>query len=124
MLQTLLSLFAAGCGSTPNFFNFPTWYKYITLVQDPVTKRCEIPSTFKIEDFGLIGLALVDIAFRIAALVAVAYVIYGGIEFVTAQGEPEKTKKARQTIINALVGLVIALMSAGVVSFIGTRIGK
>ena len=125
MLNTLLSLFAApSCDTTPNFFNFPAWYKYIDLVYNDATKRCEVPDNFGVADFPLIGLALVDIAFRVAALVAVAYVIWGGIQFVTAQGEPDRTKKARQTVINALIGLVISLLAAGMVAFIGARIGN
>lgn len=124
MLASLLSYFAAGCGSTPNFFGFPTWYKYITLVKNPATGRCEIPDNFGIQDVPLIGLALVDIALRIAALAAVGYVIYGGVQFVIAQGEADKTKKARQTIINALAGLVIALFAASIVSFVGVRLGR
>jgi uncharacterized protein YacL len=124
MFRSLLSYFASHCDETPNFFNFPTWYKYIDLRHDPITGRCEVPSNFQIEDFSLIGLAMVDIAFRVAALVAVAFVIYGGIQFVTAQGEADKVKKARQTIINAIIGLVIALLAAGLVAFIGERIGS
>lgn len=124
MLQAFLSNFAAACGSPPNFFSFPTWYKYLKTVDDPITKTCEIAvDSFGIKDFSLIGLALADIALRIAGLVAVGYIIYGGLQFIYAQGETDKTKKARQTIINALIGLVIALLSTGIVAFIGARIG-
>lgn len=124
MLNSLLTLFANHCGNTPNFFNFPAWYEYIDLTHNSVTGRCEVPDDFGVADFPLVGLALVDIAFRVAALAAVAYVIWGGIQFVTAQGEPDRTKKARQTVINALIGLVIALLAAGLVAFIGARIGN
>jgi hypothetical protein len=123
MFKSLLSYFADHCGDAPNFFQFPTWYRYLEVVHDEVTDKCEIPVDFGISDFPLIGLALVDIALRVAALAAVGYVIYGGVQFVTAQGETDRTKKARQTIINALIGLVIALMAAGIVSFVGARIG-
>lgn len=131
MLSSLLSGFAATC-TEQNFFNFPTWYKYLVYANkmeiNAATGRCEVvtygPDRFMVQDIGLVALAFVDIAFRIAALAAVAYVIYGGIQFVTAQGETDKTKKARQTIINALIGLVIALISTGLVAFIGSRIGE
>lgn len=121
MFEVFLSRFAAACGTTPNFFGFPTWYKYLKV--ETVNGQCEIAAGFGIKDFSLIGLALVDIAFRVAALAAVGYIIYGGVQFVIAQGESDKTKKARQTIINAIIGLVIALMAAGIVTFIGARIG-
>lgn len=93
------------------------------MVIDPTTHRCEIAPGFKIQDLSLIALALVDIALRVAAIVAVGYVVYGGVQFVVAQGETDKTKRARQTIINALIGLVIAMISTGLVAFVGTRIG-
>lgn len=130
MIFSLLSGFAATC--TPqSFFNFPVWYKYLILANkmevNTATNRCEVisygPDKFMVQDLGLVALAFVDIAFRIVALAAVAYIIYGGVQFVIAQGEADKTKKARQTIINALIGLAIALISTGLVAFIGARIG-
>jgi hypothetical protein len=124
MLHALLSLFAAGCGTPTNFFSFPTWYKYLPMTDNPVTNRCEVSANFGIPQFPLIALALVDIGLRVASLVAVGYIIYGGVQFVTAQGESDQVKKARQTIINALIGLVIAMISTGLVAFIGARIGN
>jgi len=121
MLSSLLSNFAAGC-TGGSFFGLPTWYKYLNTAVDPLTKHCEVQN-FGIKDLPLIGLAAVDIALRIAAFIAVGYVIYGGVQFVAAQGETDRTKKARQTVINALIGLVIALMSTAIVAFIGKRIG-
>ena len=130
MLSALLSHFAACTSST--FFGLPTWYKYLVaagkMQDDPDTGRCEFISMngtggFQVQDLSLVGLALVDIALRVAALVAVGYVIYGGMQFVLAQGDTERTKRARQTVINSLIGLIIALISTGLVAFIGRRIG-
>ena len=53
---------------------------------------------------------LATIAVSLAALIAVAFVIVGGFLFVLSSGEPEKATNARKTIINALIGLVIAIM--------------
>jgi hypothetical protein len=72
----------------------------------------------------LIGLAILDDLLRIATLVAVGYVIYGGIQYMISNGSPDATKKAQKTIINALVGLVIAILAASIVSFIGGRLGS
>jgi hypothetical protein len=116
----------ATCGSQ-NFFNFPTWYKYLAAAGkmrvNSATNRCEVISTLQVQDLSLIALALVDIGLRVASLAAVGYVVYGGIQFVVAQGETDKTRKARQTIINALIGMTIALISVGLVAFVGARIG-
>lgn len=120
MIRGILSRFAGPClDEDPNFFNFPTWYRY--LEKDTIEGNCEIVN-FGPEDLPLIGLALVDIGLRVAALVAIGYIIYGGVQFVLAQGEADKTKKARQTIINALIGLVIALFATAIVAFVGSTV--
>jgi hypothetical protein len=82
-------------------------------------KRVEIPS-----GITPVVLAIIDDMVRIAGLVAVAYVIIGGIKFTTSNGEPENTKKARETIINALIGVVVAIIAASVVSYIGNKLSK
>lgn len=73
--------------------------------------------------FLLIGLAILDDLIRIAGLVAVGYVIYGGIQYVTSQGSPDATSKAQQTIINALIGVAVAILAASIVGFIGSKLG-
>ena len=45
-------------------------------------------------------------------------IIIGGITMMTSQGSPDKVKKARNAIIYALVGLVIALLAFAITSFI------
>jgi ABC-type nitrate/sulfonate/bicarbonate transport system permease component len=47
--------------------------------------------------------------------------MYGGFQFVTSQGEPGKTAKARDTIVSALAGLAIAVVAAILVGFIAGR---
>ncbi len=67
-------------------------------------------------------LVIADDLLRIAGLVAVAYVIVGGVKYITSQGEPDKTKQAKDSIINALIGLAIAIVAAAVVSYIGNKL--
>ena len=43
----------------------------------------------------------------IAGLLAVFYLIYGGIVYVTAGGDAEKAGKGRVAITNAIIGIVI-----------------
>jgi hypothetical protein len=127
MITQLLSYFAAPGCNEHTFFLLPTWYKYLVaankMVPDAVTGRCDFVSGFQVVDLSLILLALLDIALRVAGLVAVAFVVYGGVKLVTSQGDPEASKGARKTIINALIGLVIALLATSFVAFIGTRLG-
>lgn len=127
MLSVLPHLFAAGTCAQKAFFGLPTWYKYLDAAGkvgvDPVTGRCEISRSLQVADLSLVALAIVDILLRVAALVAVGYIVWGGIQFIVAQGDANRTTKARQTIINALIGLIIALISTGLVNFVGTKVG-
>jgi uncharacterized membrane protein (DUF373 family) len=73
-------------------------------------------------DFLLIALAILDILLYVAGMVAVVFVIYGGVKYILSQGNPENTKKAWGTILNSLIGLVIAILSTTIVNFIGQSI--
>ena len=66
-------------------------------------------------DIGLVALGILDIVLRLAGFAASIYIIYGGIQYITSQGEADKTKHALQTIVNAFVGLVISIVAASVV---------
>lgn len=124
MITGALSYFAAAC-IEKKFLGLPVWYHYLNdgVKMQDINGRCEFVDGFKFpDDMALVTLGVLDIALRLAGLVAVAYVVYGGFKFVTSQGDPEGIKGARQTIINALIGLVIALFATTLVAFVGTRL--
>jgi len=81
------------------------------------------PTAISVQPYWLIGLAAIDILARLAGFVAVIFVIYGGIRYITSSGEPENTKAARETIINALIGLIIVLIAVPAVAYIGSSLG-
>lgn len=100
----------------------PTWYHYIERAADE-TGRCGLIFNFP-DDLGLVALAVVEILLRVAALVAIGFVIAGGFKYITSEGEPERAKSAQQSIVNALIGLAIALLATGIVAFIGGQLTK
>lgn len=116
-----VSLFADACAEK-GIPIIPTWYHYIKRSPD-ATGHCGLNFTFP-NDLGLVMLALVEILLRVGAIVAIGYVIYGGFMYLTSQGEPDKAKNAQQTITNAIIGLVIALLATGIVAFIGGQLTK
>lgn len=124
MIMQLLSQFSvtSGC-SEPQFFGLRTWYHYLD-----TDSQCNIVNFNVIggtsgSDFMLIAIAIVDDLLRIAGLVAIGFIIYGGILYVTSQGSPDQTSKAQGTIQNALVGLVFAIIAVSIVTFLGDRLG-
>jgi len=126
LVHSMLTNFAAiQCSKDSNFFKFPTWYKYLNphiVTSSGGNQVCMIDFVFP-TSLPAIALAIVDILLRIAALVAVGYVIYGGFRYTTSQGEPAELAAARSTIIGALVGLAICTLASVTVSFLGNKIG-
>lgn len=124
---------AAPCDLGESVLGVPTWYKYFDGDSDE-SGRCSVvlPTTGTTEGnpdttdwakvVGYVAIAATEILLRIAALVAVGYIIYGGYRYILSQGDPESAKSARQTIINALIGLVIAIASASIVHFVANRL--
>ena len=47
----------------------------------------------------------------VATILAIVMIMYGGFRWVTAAGNPERIGQAKQTIIGAVIGLVLALFS-------------
>ncbi len=99
-------------GSGGNVLDFPAWYEYLELGD-----TC-IPAINNINDIWLILAALIEILTRLGALFAVGFIIWGSIKMVTSQGSPDGIKAARDTITNAIIGLIVAIMATLVVSFI------
>ena len=95
-------------------------------IRDSSYPDCSIKS-FKFlgssSDMPLILLAVVDDLLRIAGIVAVGFVIYGAFQFIASQGNPEGTAKAQSTVINALLGLAVAIAAITFVSFLGDKLG-
>lgn len=118
-LTNLVSRFAAACqpGDGGGFLGMPTWYKYLD--GEEVSGKCTVVfDPTATADIGKILLAAVEIILRIGGLVAIAFIIYGGFRYILSQGEPDKAKTARQTIINALIGLIITILATAIVNLV------
>lgn len=102
------------------FLNFPSWYEYLPGYTG--TDGLCSPQIHSLSDIWLIVAAVIEILLRVAAIVAVVFVIYGGFSYVTSQGEADATGRAKSTIVNALIGLAVAVMAAVIVSFIAKSI--
>lgn len=54
----------------------------------------------------------------LAGLIAVIYVIIGGFSYMTSAGDPGKAKKARDTILYAVLGLIVCALAFAIVNFV------
>ncbi len=55
---------------------------------------------------------------RLTAVLTVLTITWAGVQMVIATGEEEKFKKARYTMIYAFIGLIVAGLAYGIVTFI------
>ena len=56
------------------------------------------------------------------AIVAVIVVIIGGFTYMTSSGEAAKVKKAKDTILYGIIGLIICALAFAIVNFVISNI--
>lgn len=65
-----------------------------------------------------------NMALFIIGVAAVIVIIYSGIQFIIAAGNPQTVSKAKTTLIYAIVGLVVAIMAYAIVNFVIDNLAK
>lgn len=104
------------------FLGLTKWDAYLPGQTDPSTGQC-LPVINSIGDVWLIVAAVIEMLLRIAGIAAVIMVIFGGIKYTTSMGSPEAVNAAKNTITYSVIGLVIAVSAAFLVTFIATSFG-
>ena len=61
---------------------------------------------------------IVNAVIGVLGIVAVVVIILGGISYMTSNGDATKVKKAKDTILYGVIGLVIVILSAAIVNFV------
>lgn len=57
-----------------------------------------------------------------AGVLAVFFVIYGGFKYITSSGDPQKAASGRQTLIYALIGVIVVVISRQLILFVLNRL--
>lgn len=100
--------FAAPCSA--RILTFPAWYNGLSCTGGK-------PKLTKLNDVWKIALNIVEVLIGAAVYIAVGYVMWGGFKYIKSQGDPGKITDARGAILNAIVGLAIALGAVAIVQF-------
>ncbi len=61
---------------------------------------------------------VINVLFVVVGVVAVIVIIYGGIIYMTATGDPGKIAAAKKAIMYSVIGLIIAISAFAIVNFI------
>lgn len=111
---------AATVNCEATFLGINSWHRNLKKDVD-----CSIISPESKDMTGFIWtivLNIIEMGLMLAGYAAAAFILYGGIQYILSQGAPESAVKARTTILNAVIGLVLSMMSASIVGFIVTKI--
>lgn len=90
--------------------------------QPPITINPQ-QNGFKITDIGILLTRVMQVALIISAILVFAFLVMGGIEWITSGGDKGKTEAARGKITAALVGLAIVAASYAVMQVIAYFFG-
>jgi len=65
---------------------------------------------------------IVNIALGFVALIGVIIIIYAGFKWMTASGNDDQVKEARDNIRNAVIGIIIIMLAFVIVNFTVTKL--
>lgn len=65
---------------------------------------------------------IIRIVLGVAGAVALLMITLSGFRYITSDGDPQKMNTAKNGIIYALVGLVIAIIAQGLVGFVVSKL--
>ncbi|HSX48355.1 MAG TPA: hypothetical protein VLF41_02550 [Candidatus Nanoarchaeia archaeon] len=60
---------------------------------------------------------IINVLLFVVGAVSVIMIIVGGLMYTLSAGDPSNTKKAKDTILYAIIGLVVALAAGAIVAF-------
>ena len=81
------------------------------------------PNNVPNPDIGNVISAVVGILIVVAAILALLYLILGGIQWITSGGDKQGLEGARNKITAAVVGLIIVAATWAIMALIGQFIG-
>ena len=80
-------------------------------------KTCVMIEEDDADLWGIVS-TIINFILAIVGVIAVFMIIFGGIQYSTSAGDSGKVKKAKDTILYGIIGLVIALLAAAIVNFV------
>ena len=67
-------------------------------------------------------IGIINAVIGVLGVVAVIVIIIGGVTYMTSSGDAGKVKKAKDTILYGVIGLVVVALAFAIVNFVITSI--
>lgn len=65
---------------------------------------------------------VVNFIFGLAGALTLLFIVIGGLKYILSQGDPNATAQAKNTIIYAVVGLIVTVIAYAIVRFVVSMI--
>ncbi len=99
-------------------------YSFLILVMGLIfllpasAQMVEIDNPIEWDNFTDLAYAIIKFIFNIALAVVPIMFIIAGLFFITAAGDPEKIKKAKDMVLWTIIGFMVILMATGIIQAI------
>ena len=61
---------------------------------------------------------ILTVIFTLLGALSVMFITIGGFRYVASQGDPQAAARAKNTIFYAIIGLIVAICSVAIVTFV------
>ena len=130
LLKSALAIIA--CLSLANLFITPATPTYADYnicadpnVPDSVKKAQACSNVDANGDIAGVVTGILNAIIGVASIVAVIFIIIGGINYMTSAGDSSKVEKGKKTIIYAAIGLIICALAFAIVNWVvGSALGQ
>lgn len=80
--------------------------------------KAAFPGSSRASDLPTLVRIIINWALYLSAIVAVIFIIIGGFMYITSAGNESQATKGRTTLVNALIGLTIIVLSYLIVQIV------
>lgn len=117
---TLAQPAMAACGDE-RFLTIPAWYRGLT---EQNGGDCNIKKPDNVSQFiWKIVLNITEMLLHLVGYLTIGFIIYGGFKYMISTGSSDGMSKAKSTITNAVIGLVLSIVSIAIVNLVSSAIG-
>lgn len=65
---------------------------------------------------------ILSVIFGLAGAVALIFIAIGGFRYIVSKGDPSGTAQAKNTILYAIIGLIVVIVSFSIITFVINRL--
>lgn len=89
-----------------------------TAVAQTTSKVVSIPNPIKCPDATCLVSQVIRYILGTIAIIATLMFVWGGVMMLTSGGNADQVKKAKETLVWATIGVVVILLSWGIIRFV------